>query len=31
MPAVEQYGDFNDKESFVLYKVGFLLSSGTYY
>jgi hypothetical protein len=27
MPAVEQYDDFNDKESFVLYKVGFLLSS----
>eukprot|EP00833_Pecoramyces_ruminatium_P007731 jgi/Orpsp1_1/1181763/evm.model.c7180000078497.1 len=27
MPAVEQYDDFNDKESFVLYKLGFLLSS----
>ena len=29
MPAVEKYEDFDDKESFILYKLGFLLSSGT--
>ncbi|ORX58362.1 TBC-domain-containing protein [Piromyces finnis] len=27
MPAVEKYEDFDDKESFILYKLGFLLSS----
>jgi len=28
MPAVEKYDDFYDKESFILYKLGFLLSTG---
>ncbi|ORY07182.1 TBC-domain-containing protein [Neocallimastix californiae] len=27
MPAVEKYDDFYDKESFILYKLGFLLST----